>query len=66
MAEWKDVEKTGDTHPGVYVALGSHADYFRSYQGKLGTESDIVGNSYTLKPEDLQIVILVEEGQLTI
>jgi len=61
-AEWKDVEKVDGTHPRVYVALGSHASYFRSYQGKLGTESDIVGNAYTLKPEDLEIVYLGEKG----
>jgi len=62
MADWKDVEKVDETHPRVYVALGSHASYFRSYQGKLGTESDIVGNAYTLKPEDLEIVYLGEKG----
>jgi len=61
-AEWKDVEKVDETHPRVYVALGSHASYFRPYQGKLGTESDIVGNAYTLKPEDLEIVYLGENG----
>jgi hypothetical protein len=54
-AEWNDVEKVDDTHPRVYVALGSHASYFRPYQGKLGLESDIVGNAYTLKPEELEI-----------
>jgi hypothetical protein len=57
-AAWNDVEKVDDTHPRVYVALGSHASYFRPYQGKLGLESDIVGNAYTLKPEDLEIVQL--------
>jgi len=62
MADWKDVEKVDDTHPRVYVALGSHANYFRSYQGKLGTESDTVGNAYTLKPEDLEIINLGEKG----
>ena len=61
-AEWEDVEKADETHPRVYVALGSHANYFRSYQGKIGTESDTVGNAYTLKPEDLEIVILGEKG----
>ncbi|MCK4885348.1 Vps62-related protein [Candidatus Bathyarchaeota archaeon] len=61
-AEWKDVEKVDDTHPRVYVALGSHASYFRPYQGKLGTESDTLGNAYTLKPEDLEIVNLGEKG----
>ena len=61
-AEWKDVEKADETHPRVYVALGSHANYFRPFQGKLGMESDIVGSAYTLKPEDLGIVYLGEKG----
>jgi hypothetical protein len=61
-ASWKDVEKIDETHPRVYVALGSHANYFRPYQGKLGLESDIVGNSFALKPDDFQVVILGEKG----
>jgi hypothetical protein len=63
-ATWNDVEKVDDTHPRVYVALGSHASYFRPYQGKLGLESDIVGNTYTLKPEDLEIVRLSSQDWL--
>ncbi|MBT8172165.1 Vps62-related protein, partial [Candidatus Bathyarchaeota archaeon] len=62
MAEWNDVEIVDDTHPIVYVALGSHANYFRYYQGRLGTESDTVGNAYTLYPEDLEIALLGEKG----
>ena len=62
-AEWKDVEKADETHPRVYVALGSHASYFKPFQGKLGMESDIVGSAYTLKPEDLEIVYLGEKGR---
>jgi len=61
-AVWNDVEKVDGTHPRVYVALGSHASYFRPYQGKLGIESDILGNAFTLKPEDLEIVQLGEKG----
>lgn len=61
-AEWTDVEKAGDTHPRVYVALGSHANYFRPFQGKLGAESDTVGNAYALTPDDLEIEVLGEKG----
>ena len=61
--EWNNVEKGDGTHPRVYVALGSHANYFRSYQGKIGTESDTVGNAYTMKPEDIELVILGEKGK---
>ncbi|MCW8802667.1 MAG: Vps62-related protein [Candidatus Bathyarchaeota archaeon] len=62
IADWVDVEKSDQTHPRVYVALGSHANYFRSFQGKLGLESDTVGNDYTLTPEDLELIILGEKG----
>jgi len=36
---WADVEKSADgsTHPVVYVALGSHANYFAPGDGVLGT-----------------------------
>ncbi|NVM54356.1 MAG: hypothetical protein HWN66_11695 [Candidatus Helarchaeota archaeon] len=40
-AVWGDVEKTGE-QPHVYMARGSHANYFRSYQGKVGFENDEV------------------------
>ena len=60
-ATWNDVERIDETHPRVYVALGSHANYLRPYQGKLGLESDIVGNAFTLEPSDLQIVPLGEK-----
>ncbi|MCZ2856573.1 MAG: Vps62-related protein [Candidatus Bathyarchaeota archaeon] len=61
-ASWNDVEKVDETHPRVYVALGSHANYFRQYQGKLGLENDVVGNAFTLEPDDLQLVLLGEKG----
>ena len=61
-ASWNDVERVDDTHPRVYVALGSHANYFRAYQGKLGLESDVVGSAFVLEPDDLQIVLLGERG----
>jgi|WetSurMetagenome_2_1015567.scaffolds.fasta_scaffold38396_2 hypothetical protein len=61
MASWADVEKSGD-HPIVYVAQGSHANYFRSYQGKLGIENDIVGSDgKTIQPTDLQLVVLGDD-----
>lgn len=61
-AAWGDVEKT-DTHPVVYVAQGSHANYFRAYQGKIGIENDIVGSDgITIRPDNLTLVILGEPG----
>jgi hypothetical protein len=60
-ASWSQVEKDGN-HIKVYVARGSHANYLRSYSGKLGVASDIVGangkvlkyNEYTLENIDNQ------------
>jgi hypothetical protein len=61
-AAWGDIEKQ-DTHPIVYVAQGSHANFFRPYQGKMGIESDIVSNDgKTITPTDLNLVILGEQG----
>ncbi|MCP8320843.1 MAG: Vps62-related protein [archaeon] len=60
---WANVEKVDGTHPKVYVAQGSHANYFRSYQGNLGIESDIVGaNGKMINYNEPQIVLLGEEG----
>ncbi|NWG09498.1 MAG: Vps62-related protein, partial [Nitrososphaerales archaeon] len=60
---WANVEKVDGTHPKVYIAKGSHANYFRSYQGNLGIESDIVGdNGQMINWNELQVVLLGEEG----
>ncbi len=62
---WNDVEKTG-THPHVYVARGSHANYLRSYSGKLGVASDIVGsNGVVLDSNKYTLVELSDQGWLT-
>jgi hypothetical protein len=62
-ATWADVEKTDQTHPVVYVARGSHASYFRAYQGKLGLENDDVGaDGVALKNNDFGLVLLGELG----
>lgn len=61
-ASWNDVEKMDGTHPVVYAGLGSHANYYRPYQGKIGLESDTLGSASTLRPNDFQIVRLGELG----
>ena len=62
-ASWSDVEKFEGTHPKVYVALGSHANYFRPYQGKLGAENDEVGaDGLTIFPSQVNLVLLGELG----
>jgi hypothetical protein len=63
-AVWSDVETVG-THPVVYVAQGSHANYFRSYQGKIGIENDVVGSDgLTINPANLNLVMLTNQGWL--
>ena len=60
-ASWTQVDREGN-HIKVYVARGSHANYLRSFSGKLGVANDIVGAngkilkpaSYTLEPIDDQ------------
>jgi len=57
-AAWGDVE-TQNGHPVVYVALGSHANYFRPYQGRIGIENDVVNSAGpTITPDQLKLVIL--------
>jgi Vacuolar protein sorting-associated protein 62 len=57
-AAWGDVETVGG-HPVVYVALGSHANYFRSYQGRVGIENDVVNaGGLTITPDQLNLVVL--------
>lgn len=59
-AAWSDVE-VQNGHPVVYVALGSHANYFRSYQGKVGIENDVVNaGGLTLTPDQLALVTLYD------
>ncbi|HDQ15750.1 MAG TPA: hypothetical protein ENN45_01675 [Bacteroidetes bacterium] len=60
-ATWGQVEKEGN-HIKVYVARGSHANYLRSFSGKLGIAGDIVGsNGKTLKPNDYELVELTSQ-----
>jgi hypothetical protein len=63
-AAWSDVEKSG-THPVIYVAQGSHANYFRSYQGKMGIENDVVGSDgKTITADQLNLVPLNSQSWL--
>ncbi len=61
-AEWDLLESDGE-HMKVYIARGSHANYFRSYQGKLSLSNDVVcSDGKTLEPEDYTLVQLGEKG----
>lgn len=63
-ATWGQVERDGD-HIKVYVAHGSHANYLRSYSGKIGVANDIVGsNGKILKPGEYTLESLEEQGWL--
>ncbi len=62
--DWSLVESEGN-HPKVYVALGSHASYFRPYQGKLGMARDVVSDSgRLLSPDDYELVLLTDQPWL--
>jgi len=64
-ATWEQVEKTNG-HPNVYVARGSHANYLRSYSGKLGVANDIVGaNGKVLSSSSYQLVPLSSQTWLS-
>jgi hypothetical protein len=43
-ASWDLIDKDGD-HIKVYVARGSHANYFKPFAGKLGFANDIVADN---------------------
>jgi len=64
QACWDLVEKS-DNHIKVYVARGSHANYLRSYSGKLGISSDHVGdNGVVLQPGDYELVDITTQQWL--
>ena len=62
FVEWGLVQ-TNDGHPDVYVAKGSHANYFRSFEGGLGPAKDVCsGSGFTISPEEFDLVILGDGG----
>ena len=56
-AQWADVETDGD-HYKVYVARGSHANYYRSYSGAMGLANDECGDDKELTSDDYGIIML--------
>jgi hypothetical protein len=60
---WENVETVDETHPIVYVALGSHANYFRAHQGNLGIEGDEVNaDGFSLSYSAIEVEVLGEFG----
>jgi hypothetical protein len=60
-ASWGQVEKEAD-HVKVYVARGSHANYIKSYSGKVGLASDTVAeNGKILRPTEYTIELLEDQ-----
>lgn len=61
-ANWADINKNGD-YPNVYIALNSHANYIRSYEGAVGLANDKVSDDgLVLKLGDYSITMLGEKG----
>ncbi len=61
--EWNGLDKE-ETHPKVYVAQGSHANYFKPYQGNLGLENDVVrDDGLVLRYGDYNLVNLDSPDQ---
>ncbi len=62
LVAWADVEKSG-AHPKVFVALGSHANYAKPFEGAVGLASDkVAANGTVLEPKDYEMVMLGEKG----
>ncbi len=63
-AQWSEVEHEG-SHVKVFVARGSHANYFRSYSGVFGGGSDQVGaDGVVLMPGEYSLVRLDDQEWL--
>lgn len=56
-AQWSDVERDSD-HYKVYVARGSHANYYRSYSGSIGLANDECGDDKKLTLNDYTLIML--------
>jgi hypothetical protein len=60
-AGWSDVLVQDGAHPIVYVALGSHANYYRYYQGKI-QGMDVCGqDGLNLDPSEYELLEIREE-----
>ncbi len=60
-ADWELVEHY-ENHPNVYVALGSHANYYRPYQGMVGPASDSCSASGWLLSPSVYTMVELDES----
>jgi hypothetical protein len=60
-AGWTDVLIQDGSHPNVYVALGSHANYYRYYQGKIQGMDECGDDGATIHPNEYVLVEIRDE-----
>ncbi len=61
QAGWSDIIVQDGTHATVYVALGSHANYYRYYQGKLQGMDECGDDGLALQPNEYELIEIRQE-----
>jgi hypothetical protein len=61
QAGWSDVIVQDGVHATVYVALGSHANYYRYYQGKLQGMDQCGDDGLALQPSEYELIEIRQE-----
>jgi hypothetical protein len=60
-ATWSDVLIQDATHAIAYVALGSHANYYRYYQGKIQGADTCGDDGLTLRPSEYALIEIQQD-----
>ncbi len=60
-AGWSEVLVQDGTHALAYVALGSHANYYRYYQGKIQGADTCGDDGLTLRPSSYHLIEISED-----
>jgi len=61
QAGWSDVIVQDGAHATVYVALGSHANYYRYYQGKLQGMDQCGDDGLAIQPNGYELIEIRQE-----
>ena len=61
QAGWSDVIVQDGAHATVYVALGSHANYYRYYQGKLQGMDQCGDDGLAIQPSEYGLIEIRQE-----